>query len=134
MRWVSNRLSKSQDKKIEHLNNFVNISSYIISDKPILQPGLRHPVILNDASSSSFHKWVGARCFVFGLGLHCLPRSVCPKTLVHQIFLNAISTMSEMTLSHIMRKPVYAICEQQRCRSACASARSDQHLFYSPPR
>ena len=31
-------------------------------------------------------------------------------------------------LSHVMRKPVYAICEQQRCRSACASAQSDQHL------
>ena len=27
-----------------------------------------------------------------------------------------------------MRKPVYAICEQQRRRSACASAQSDQHL------
>ena len=25
-------------------------------------------------------------------------------------------------LSHVMRKPVHAICEQQRCRSACASA------------
>ena len=31
-------------------------------------------------------------------------------------------------MSHIMRKPVLAICEQQRCRSACASAQSDQHL------
>ena len=31
------------------------------------------------------------------LGLHCLPRS---------------------HLSHVMRKPVYAICEQQRRRSA----------------
>ena len=31
-------------------------------------------------------------------------------------------------MSHVMRKPVYAICEQQRCRSACASAQSDQHL------
>ena len=27
-----------------------------------------------------------------------------------------------------MRKPVYAICEQQRCRSACASAQSDQRF------
>ena len=27
-----------------------------------------------------------------------------------------------------MRKPVYAICEQQRCRSVCASAQFDQHL------
>ena len=25
----------------------------------------------------------------------------------------------------------YAICEQQRCRSACASAQSDQHLCCS---
>ena len=28
-----------------------------------------------------------------------------------------------------MRKPVCAICEQQRCTSVCASAQSDQHLF-----
>ena len=27
-----------------------------------------------------------------------------------------------------MRKPVYAICKQQRRRSACASAQSDQRL------
>ena len=33
-----------------------------------------------------------------------------------------------------MRKPVYAICEQQRRRSACASAQSDQRLCYSLPR
>ena len=33
-----------------------------------------------------------------------------------------------------MRKPVFAICEQQRRRSACASAQSDQHLCYSLPR
>ena len=34
-------------------------------------------------------------------------------------------------LSHVMRKPVLARCEQQRCRSACASAQSDQHLCCS---
>ena len=28
-------------------------------------------------------------------------------------------------MSHVMRKPVFAICEQQRCRSICASAQSD---------
>ena len=28
-------------------------------------------------------------------------------------------------MSHVMRKPVNAICEQQRRRSACASAQSD---------
>ena len=31
-------------------------------------------------------------------------------------------------MSQAMRKPVYAICEQQRRRSVCASAQSDQHL------
>ena len=36
-------------------------------------------------------------------------------------------------LSHIMRKPVYTICEQQRRRSACASAQSDQRLCCSLP-
>ena len=34
-------------------------------------------------------------------------------------------------MSHVMRKPVYAICEQQRRRSACTSAQSDQCLCYS---
>ena len=29
-------------------------------------------------------------------------------------------------MSHVMRKPVFAICEQQRCRSASASTQSDQ--------
>ena len=32
-------------------------------------------------------------------------------------------------MSHVTRKPAYAICEQQRCRSACASAQSDHRLF-----
>ena len=36
-------------------------------------------------------------------------------------------------LSHIMRKPVNAICEQQRRRSACASVQSDQCLCCSLP-
>ena len=31
-------------------------------------------------------------------------------------------------LRHVMRKPVYVICEQQRHRSACASVQSDQCL------
>ena len=37
-------------------------------------------------------------------------------------------------MSHVIRKPVYAICEQQRRRSACASAQSDQRLCCSLPR
>ena len=41
----------------------------------------------------------------------------------HRLDPNLISDMG-----HVMRKPVYAKCEQQRRRSACASVQSDQHL------
>ena len=34
-------------------------------------------------------------------------------------------------LSHVMRKPVFAICEQQRRKLACTSAQSGQRLWYS---
>ena len=33
-----------------------------------------------------------------------------------------------------MRNPVFAVCEQQRRRSACASAQADQRLYFSLPR
>ena len=33
-------------------------------------------------------------------------------------------------MRHIMRKRVFAICEQQRRRSACAPTQSDQHLCF----
>ena len=36
-------------------------------------------------------------------------------------------------LGHVMRKPVDAICEQQKSRSAYASAQSDQRLYCSLP-
>ena len=39
--------------------------------------------------------------------------------------------MLEIHLRHVMRKPVLWLCDQQRCRSACASAQSDQHLCCS---
>ena len=35
-------------------------------------------------------------------------------------------------MSHIMRKPVYAICKQQRHRSACASAVVEQAGLSQP--
>ena len=48
------------------------------------------------------------------------------KTLNSQRMLN-----HKKVFSHVMRKPVFAISEQQMRRSACASAQSDQHLYYS---
>ena len=47
----------------------------------------------------------------------------------HQIFKQMCTPMpsignSDHDMSHVMRKPIYAICEQQRRRSACASIES----------
>ena len=42
----------------------------------------------------------------------------------------SIGMIAGDSLSHVMRKPVYAICEQQRRRSDCASAQSDQRLCF----
>ena len=50
---------------------------------------------------------------------------ICPQT--------PIQTYPNYHMSHVMRKPVYAICEQQRRRSTCASAQSDQCLCCSLP-
>ena len=38
-----------------------------------------------------------------------------------------------LKMGHIMRKPVFVICEQQWRRSACASTQSDQRLCCSLP-
>ena len=45
-----------------------------------------------------------------------------------------ISISPRFCLSHVMRKPVFAICEQQRRSSAWASTQSDQRLYCSLPR
>ena len=39
--------------------------------------------------------------------------------------------MCEHYVSHVIRKPMFAICEQQTCRSACAATQSYQRLFVS---
>ena len=36
--------------------------------------------------------------------------------------------------SQVMRKPIYSICDQHRCRSACTSVQSHQDLYCSLPR
>ena len=42
-----------------------------------------------------------------------------------------VSRQYNSYISHVMRKPVLVIREQQKCRSACANAQSDQHLCCS---
>ena len=48
--------------------------------------------------------------------------------MVSAIALPVLTYRRANYLSHVMRKPVLAICEQQRCRSVCTSAQSDQHI------
>ena len=43
----------------------------------------------------------------------------------------SFSCWRPLHLNHVVRKPVLAICKQQRCRSARACAKSNQHLYYS---
>ena len=52
---------------------------------------------------------------------------------LHVISSLSVSIKVRNCTSNIMRKPVYATCEQQRRRSACTSVQSDQHLWYSLP-
>ena len=54
------------------------------------------------------------------------PGKSCSHHIVHRLGL--------ADMSHVMRKPVYAICEQQRPSLACASAQSEQRLYYLLPR
>ena len=42
-------------------------------------------------------------------------------------------TVQKLRMCHVMRKPVYFICKQQRRRPACAAAQSDQCLYCSMP-
>ena len=71
--------------------------------------------------------------------------SVCKKKKACHCFVQCIHTikpgqctifcsLSTMIWATSWEKPVYAICEQQRRRSACALAQSDQRLCCSLPR
>ena len=56
--------------------------------------------------------------------------------IINPLYLSLLWNMlsyQEYELSQVKRKPVFAICEQQRHRSACTSAQSDQHLCCSLP-
>ena len=73
--------------------------------------------------------------FTSGCKSNCFPLTSAEVNLkVYCPWLFAIPSASfvvrwYMQLSLVMRKPV--ICEQQRCRSACVSTQSDQHLCCS---
>ena len=89
---------------------------------------------------------VSKRCWQNGK--QCRPRSSdssCRRSLIWvysdcpDLSVYMLRTISEVhvavfyarDMSRVLRKPVYAICEQQRHRSACKSAQSDLRLCYS---
>ena len=51
----------------------------------------------------------------------------------HTNTLTKKSCLSPISLAKCPRKPVFGVCEQQRHRSACAFAQTDQRLRYSVP-
>ena len=77
-----------------------------------------------------------------GLGKQCRPRSdrfwwrslIRVHTVCHSAFIFCTYYFKAKphysNLSHFMRKPAFAICEQQSRRSACAFAQSDQCLYF----
>ena len=71
---------------------------------------------------------------VFVLLLRQLYSSACLEISEGKNVVRFNPVIGHPKLSLVMRKPVYAICDQQRCRSACASAQFDQHLCCSLPR
>ena len=86
---------------------------------------IKHQVVMSNSELTGMH------CYSFTLAgnstdiFFVWPYEECDqlKSLFSQSFI--------FYTSHVMRKPVLAICKQQRCRSACASAQSDQHLCFS---
>ena len=58
------------------------------------------------------------------LRLHCLRMSHFEKTVC--ILINFDTSLIGLNA----RKPVFGVCEKQRCRPACASVQSDQRLCY----
>ena len=101
----------------------------------------RYPVLL--IKVNVYYIWI---CWCFELGtMHtrcCFVflNSICitdlRPELLNKCFVSVIvivlSSLS-LSLGLVMRKPVYAIFEQKRRRSACASVQSDQHLYCSLP-
>ena len=83
---------------------------------------------------------VGFHMYIMTETLSCrkLPELVAWIWCAEGIVIRCVTTLCLIPVhfnrSHIMRKPVFAICKQQRRRSACASAQSDQHLYCSLPR
>ena len=67
------------------------------------------------------------RCYPLTSSLKSGTFILCMNSLVSKMitftkFKQICIYKSMYDISHVMRKPVYAICEQQRRRSACASA------------
>ena len=59
-----------------------------------------------------------------------LVRSIIPKTgFVAASSMNAL--VCHMSHRLVVRNPAFVVCEEQRCKSDCASEQSDLHLYCS---
>ena len=70
----------------------------------------------------------------FAFHMYLLYLNTFTKQFERKLMVPSHEASDVYQMSHDIRKPVYAIDEQQRRRSACASTQSDQHLCCSLPR
>ena len=81
---------------------------------------------LHSGSSHDFCFWIVLVSFVYEGGKNGMHVST-EKNLFSPF---SFCYFAKDKMSHFMRKPVYAICEQQRRRSACASTQSEQRFCF----
>ena len=84
-----------------------------------------------DSSRAVVSYWRKDVLFVLVNHLGSLPRNSVVRLTDRLDMIIVVDWDVNPYMSHVMRKPVFAICEQHRRRSACASVQSDQRLCYS---
>ena len=91
---------------------------------------LQHPAMIQIAGSD-FGLKVANQEGICGVQLS--PRNTLDLALSSTVFNKApcFSAKIQLYVGLVKRKPDFVSCEQQRCRLACASVQSDQHLNYS---
>ena len=85
-------------------------------------------------NSISMHRSNHGHHHVILIWLNCFWKGCAVTTYNCPYPIQIIVALIIYNLSHVMRKPVYAICKHQRRRSACTSVQSDQHLCCLLPR
>ena len=84
-------------------------------------------VKIETVSTRNFHHLCNNNLICF---LEAKPRPMNLTELQEEYdkFDEDVSIFPSPSVGEYMRKPVFSVCEQQRCRPACASAQTGQHL------